>query len=61
MPLLKGNTRDIISLNIKELRKSGYPENQATAIALKTARKGTGKTAVKKVVSAKANQPYGSK
>ena len=61
MPLLKGNTPDIISLNVKELKKSGYPENQATAIALKTARKGTGKTAVKKVLAAKPNAAYGSK
>lgn len=50
MPLLKGNSSDIISANISELRASGYKESQAVAIALKTARKGTSmKKAVKRV------------
>ena len=46
MPLLKGSSKEVISQNIKELRHSGYPENQAVAIAMKTAR--TGKKKVKK-------------
>lgn len=44
MPLLKGSSPDIISQNIKELRSTGkYSEKQCTAIAMKTARKGSGK------------------
>lgn len=51
MPLLKGNSREVISDNIRELRGSGYPEKQAIAIAMKHSRKGTGKQATKRVVS----------
>lgn len=39
MPLMKGSSRDIISGNISELRKSGYPEKQAVAISYSEARK----------------------
>ena len=38
MPLKHGNTQKAISSNIKELRKSGYPEKQAVAIAMHTAK-----------------------
>jgi len=37
MPLLKGKGKNIISANIGELRKSGRPEAQAIAIAMKQA------------------------
>jgi hypothetical protein len=33
MPLMNGSGKDIISGNIAELRRSGYPEAQAVAIA----------------------------
>lgn len=39
MPLIKGATKGIIARNIKELKKSGYPQKQATAIALNQARR----------------------
>ena len=47
MPLLKGDSQDIVSANISELRKSGRPEKQAVAIALSEARR-TGKKHGKK-------------
>jgi hypothetical protein len=37
MPLLKGHSDEVVSENIRELRRSGYKEKQAIAIALKTA------------------------
>jgi hypothetical protein len=37
MPLLKGKSDSIVSANISELRKSGRPEAQAVAIALREA------------------------
>lgn len=49
MPLLKGSARDIISLNIAELRRAGKPENQAVAIAMKHANKNSGAAKVKRV------------
>lgn len=42
MPLLTGDSEGVKSANIKELRNSGYPEDQAIAIAMSHARK-TGK------------------
>lgn len=38
MPLKKGKSRETVSRNISELVHSGRPQNQAVAIALKTAR-----------------------
>lgn len=35
MPLLKGNSKEVVSANIAELRKSGRPEAQAVAIAMR--------------------------
>lgn len=42
MPLLKGSSREIISANISELVHSGYPQKQAVAIALRSARETEG-------------------
>jgi hypothetical protein len=43
MPLKQGHSKAIISANIKELRKAGYPQAQAVAIALDKARQSTKK------------------
>lgn len=40
MPLKKGKSKTVISSNIRELVDSGYPQNQAGAISLDSARKG---------------------
>lgn len=37
---MKGSSKEVISSNIAELRKSGRPEKQAIAIAFSQARKG---------------------
>lgn len=37
MPLKKGKSQKAISYNIKELRHSGKPQNQAIAIAMRKA------------------------
>lgn len=39
MPLMKGSSQNVISANIRELRHSGRPENQAIAIAMRQAGK----------------------
>ena len=38
MPLKKGISKKAISYNVGELRKSGYPQKQAVAIAMATAK-----------------------
>ena len=38
MPLRKGKSKKTISYNVEELRKSGYPQKQAVAIAMATAK-----------------------
>jgi hypothetical protein len=38
MPLKKGKGKKAVSFNVEELRRSGYPQKQAVAIALATAR-----------------------
>lgn len=48
MPLKKGKSQATISKNISELRHSGYPEKQAVAIAMHTAKKAEPKKGGKK-------------
>ena len=43
MPLAKGKDKKIVSGNIRKLRKEGYPQKQAVAIALNTAGEDSGK------------------
>jgi hypothetical protein len=43
MPLKKGYSKKTISKNIKEMTKSGYPQKQAVAASLSSARKGAEK------------------
>lgn len=39
MPLRKGNTTAVVSYNIRKLKKEGYSQEQAVAIALSNAKK----------------------
>jgi hypothetical protein len=45
MPLLPGSDKGIVGSNIAELRRSGYKEDQAVAIAMKHAGKSKPKPA----------------
>jgi hypothetical protein len=63
MPLLKGNSDEVVSQNIRELRNSGRPERQAVAIALERAgksNKNKRKKLANKVASHKSLEPYGT-
>lgn len=48
MPLKKGKSKETIGKNIKEMVKSGYPQKQAVAASLDTARKSGAKIPFKK-------------
>ena len=39
MPLKKGKGQKVVSGNIREMKKAGYPQKQAVAASLNTARK----------------------
>ena len=47
MPLRSGNSKAAISANIRQLRAEGYPQRQAVAIALSTARKSSSRASSK--------------
>ena len=42
MPLKKGSSRKTVSANIRREMKRGYPQKQAVAMALESARKSSG-------------------
>lgn len=48
MPLEKGKSKKVIGKNIKEMMASGYPQKQAVAASLNTARKSGAKIPKKK-------------
>lgn len=54
MPLFKGKSQSIIGSNIAELRKSGKPEAQSVAIALREAGMGKSASRATKKVNAKS-------
>ncbi len=47
MPLKKGKGKKVVSENIHEMMKSGYPQKQAVAASLETARRSKGKGKMK--------------
>ena len=59
MPLMHGSSKGVISSNIRELRKSGYPEDQSIAIAMSKAGKSKSKKRKKKKDSTLAQSGKG--
>lgn len=47
MPLKKGYSKSTVSGNIREMMASGYPQKQAVAASLETARKAKKKAGLK--------------
>lgn len=51
MPLKRGKSKEVVSSNIEELKKSGKPQKQAVAIALSEAGESRAKKKKKKTKS----------
>lgn len=49
MPLKKGKSKDTIAANIREMRRSGYPQDRAVAAAMRQA--GRSKKTRKKTIA----------
>jgi uncharacterized protein YoaH (UPF0181 family) len=58
MPLKRGNSRDVISENIRELMQAGYGQAQAVAIALKQNRREKTKMRKRHTKSKKAHPGF---
>jgi hypothetical protein len=58
MPLMKGSSKEVIGSNISELRRSGYPEKQAIAIAFAKAGKSKRKKNGKKDAEGKSSRRH---
>lgn len=43
MPLKKGSSKKTVSHNIREMRRAGYPQNQAVAAAMSEKRRSSKK------------------
>lgn len=53
MPLKKGKSSNAVSANIRKLRKEGYPQRQAVAIAMSEKRKSKAKKTTRKSTAGK--------
>lgn len=56
MPLKKGKSKATVSQNISEMVNSGYPQKQAVAASLDTARQSGAKIPKRKPVSGNLNR-----
>lgn len=63
MPLLRGNTPEVVSQNVREMVQAGHPENVAVAAALANAKKhGAGEAHLKaKRPGLHPDHPFNSK